>query len=262
MLKLVAATLVDLIFHHGGKFNDKGGGVEYEGGDLNIRELHIYVEHAVQEPNLSYEFPPLPSIVSDIDVGPSVENENLRGRENVGTMKWGQRVEETIGFDDFFSTQCSGVNLERAQGHTFMDKGLVGVGASISVDGRKSGKEGGQSGKEDNIMRAKSDGELSVGKEINDEIEDDDSGNSSSDESESNLSEYLSSDNPGSFESNDEDSDEKREEFVIRRSKKPKYNGEAEQLVFSLGMEFSDASEFRAIIAKYSVSQGVKIREM
>ncbi|KAF2298019.1 hypothetical protein GH714_007013 [Hevea brasiliensis] len=206
-------TKVDMILHNGGRFIENNGEVVYEGGDLfivdnfdtdyifywdiketfneglkypsvskiwlvepfkslkdglillnddsaimhirkyigNIKEICTYSEHPVDQPNLSYEFLILP-IISNLDTGPSVDNENLQFCESEGQ---GHGVEE---------------------------------------------------------WRIHSEIEKSVGEEINDEYEEDEY-NSSSEDSESNISEYLSSDDLGSFESNNKDFEDDRDEF-------------------------------------------------
>ncbi|KAF2294702.1 hypothetical protein GH714_015630 [Hevea brasiliensis] len=64
----------------------------------NINELHFYAKHPISQPELSYDFPNLPSIVSNIDTDPSFENETLGARKSVRARTWGMEFSDGIDF--------------------------------------------------------------------------------------------------------------------------------------------------------------------
>ncbi|KAF2298097.1 hypothetical protein GH714_013953 [Hevea brasiliensis] len=223
----------------------------------NIKKIHIYSKHHLDRLYLSYEFPILPSIISNLDAGPSVDNENLGFSESEGARTWGRRVEHPIGFDTFYGTQGSEVNIEKSNGNLFKDTDTTEVGGSVGVEERTVGVEDNivvnneatlcdkrvaerkkatkRKGKKVKVDSSSNESKKSIGEEINDEYEEDESSRTNSEDG--------------------------RDEFVRRKSKRAKYDSEAQLPCFSLGMEISNAIEFKNAIAKYSVARGVKIRK-
>ncbi|KAF2309438.1 hypothetical protein GH714_002504 [Hevea brasiliensis] len=100
----------------------------------SIKELHFYVEHPVDEPNLSYDFPTLPSIVSNIDIGLSMENWNLGDGESMGARMSSQGIREPVGFENVCGTQASGVNFDNYDGNNFKETKPYRVGASNGLE--------------------------------------------------------------------------------------------------------------------------------
>ncbi|KAF2294699.1 hypothetical protein GH714_015593 [Hevea brasiliensis] len=93
----------------------------------NIKELHFYAKHPISQPKLSYDFPNLPSIVSNIDTDPSFENETLEARKSVRARTWGKKVEEQVGRDNFCGTQGSGVKMDINNGNNYKDTEINGA---------------------------------------------------------------------------------------------------------------------------------------
>ncbi|KAF2286773.1 hypothetical protein GH714_030173 [Hevea brasiliensis] len=119
------------------------------------------------------------------------------------------------------------------------------------------GEGGGAGGQGSGAQRV--DSEQSIREEIFDNGEEVDESSSSND-SRSIAAEYLSSDDLSSFESMHVESGEEVDDVVKRRSRRQRYDKNVEIPYLCLGMEFSDAIEFREAITKYSIARGVKIK--
>ncbi|KAF2321928.1 hypothetical protein GH714_004614 [Hevea brasiliensis] len=68
----------------------------------------------------------------------------------------------------------------------------------------------------------------------------------------------MSSSDLGSYEFKDDTFDESENDSIMRKSRKVRFNKNANNLIFYLGMEFANAKEFKKAIGKYSIATRIE----
>ncbi|KAF2295539.1 hypothetical protein GH714_033161 [Hevea brasiliensis] len=187
-----------------------------------IKKIHLYSKHGVNVPTLTDDFPNLTNIVSNLDLGPSLEKANVTNEQFKGVGCGADKADEISEFDHILGR----INVDVDDGKDISKRDSKSHGEKIINNGVETKNIG-----------------------LGDE----------NDGSDGNKSEYLSSNDPGSYEFNDDKTNESKDDFVMRKSRRARYDRNTDTPIFNLGMEFIDAEEFRELVANYSISRGVQI---